>query len=40
VISRFERIPLIWYVPVDAAEIAFFIQAINWVCAKGAAHKA
>jgi hypothetical protein len=30
VISRFERIPLIWYVPVDAAEIALFILAINW----------
>jgi hypothetical protein len=39
VISRFERIPLIWYVPVDAAEIAFFIQAINWAFAKGEAHK-
>ena len=40
VISRFERIPLIWYVPVDAAEIAFFIKAINWAFAKGEAHKA
>jgi len=40
VISRLERIPLIWYVPVDAAEIAFFIQAINWAFAKGEAHKA
>jgi hypothetical protein len=39
-ISRFERIPLIWYVPVDAAEIAFLIQAINWAFAKGEAHKA
>jgi hypothetical protein len=40
VISRFERIPLIWYVPVDAAEIAFFIQSIYWAFAKGEAHKA
>ena len=40
VISRFERIPLIWYVPVDAAEIAFFIQAIDWAFAKGEARKA
>jgi|HubBroStandDraft_4_1064222.scaffolds.fasta_scaffold34875_1 hypothetical protein len=40
VISRFERIPLIWYVPVDAAEIAFFIQAIDWAFAKGEPHKA
>jgi hypothetical protein len=40
VISRFERIPLIWYVPVDAAEIALFILAINWAFAKGEAHKA
>jgi hypothetical protein len=40
VISRFERIPLIWYVPVDAAEIAFFTQAIIWVFARGKPHKA
>ena len=40
VISRFERIPLIWYVPVDAAEIAFLTQAIIWAFAKGESHKA
>jgi|SRR6185312_13171853 cation transport ATPase len=34
VISRLERIPLIWYVPVDAAEIAFLTQAIIRAFAK------
>jgi hypothetical protein len=40
VVSRFERIPLIWYVPVDAAEIAFFIQAMAWAFAEDEPRKA
>lgn len=40
VVSRFERIPLIWYVPVDAAEITFFIQAMAWAFAEDQPRKA
>ena len=40
VVSRFERIPLIWYVPVDAAEIAFFIVAMAWAFAEDEPRKA
>ena len=34
VISRVERIPLIWYVPVDAAEISVLIRVLSWAFAK------
>ena len=40
VVSRFHRIPFIWYVPVDAAEIAFLTQAIIWAFARRKPHKA
>jgi hypothetical protein len=40
VVSRFERIPLIWYLPADAAEIALFIKLIVWAFAKDEAHRA
>jgi hypothetical protein len=34
VIYRVERIPLIWYVPVDAAEISVLIRVLSWAFAK------
>ena len=33
VIYRVERIPLIWYVPVDAAEISVLIRVLSWAFA-------
>jgi uncharacterized membrane protein len=34
VISQVEHIPLIWYVPLDAAEISVLIQLLSWALAE------
>ena len=40
VISRVERIPLIWYVPLDAAEISVLIHVLFWAFAEDKPQKA
>lgn len=40
VISRVERLPLIWYVPLDAAEISVLIQLLSWTLVDDKARKA
>jgi heme A synthase len=40
VILRVERIPLIWYVPIDAAEIAVLIRLLLWTFAEDKPQKA
>ncbi len=40
IISRVERIPLIWYVPLDAAEISVLIQVLSCALAEDRPQKA